>query len=54
MYIGFLLSEPNGVSCSRMVSGLSIYHDGANRFLNREVDPTINIQGGKKPPAWFL
>ena len=36
MYIGFLLSEPNGVSCSRMASVLSISHDSANRFLNRE------------------
>jgi len=56
MYIGFLLSEPNGVSCSRMASVLSISHDSANRFLNREsyepkdlyreVEPTINIEGG--------
>ena len=51
MYIGFLLSEPNGVSCSRLVSVLSISHDSANRFLHREsyeprdlyreVEPTI-------------
>ena len=56
MYIGFLLSEPNGVSCSRLASVLSISHDSANRFLNREsyepqdlyreVEPTINIVGG--------
>ena len=56
MYIGFLLSEPNEVSCSRLASVLSISHDSANRFLNREsyepqdlyreVEPTINIVGG--------
>lgn len=56
MYIGFLLSEPNGVSCSRLASVLSISHDSANRFLNREayepkdlyreVEPTINVEGG--------
>ena len=56
IYIGFLLSEPNGVSCSRMASVLSISHDSANRFLNREsyepkdlyreVEPTINTEGG--------
>ncbi len=51
MYIGFLLSEPNEVSCSRLASVLSISHDSANRFLHREsyeprdlyreVEPTI-------------
>ena len=56
MYIGFLLSEPNGVSCSRLASVLSISHDSTNRFLNREsyepkyfyceVEPTINVEGG--------
>ena len=56
MYIGFLLSEPNGVSCSRLARVLSISHDSANRFLNREsygpedlyreVEPTMNLEGG--------
>lgn len=56
MYIGFLLSEPNGVSCNRLASVASISHDSANRFLNREsyepkdlyreVEPTINVNGG--------
>lgn len=56
MYIGFLLSEPNGVSCRRLGNIASISHDSANRFLNREcyepkdlyreVEPTINTAGG--------
>ena len=56
MYIGFLLSEPNGVSCSRLASVMAISHDSVNRFLNREsyspsdlfreVQPTVNLTGG--------
>ena len=56
MYIGFLLSEPNGVSCCRLGSLLHMSHDSVNRFLNREsyspedlfneVRPGINLQGG--------
>lgn len=55
-YIGFLLSEPNGVSCSRLASLLPISHDSVNRFLNREsyspedlfneVKSSINLNGG--------
>ena len=55
MYIGFLLSEPNGVSCSRLASVMAISHDSVNRFLNREsyspsdlfreVQPTVNLTG---------
>ena len=54
--MGFLLSEPNGVSCSRLGSLLNISHDSVNRFLNREsyspqdlfneVKPGINLRGG--------
>ena len=36
MYVGFLLSEPNGVSCSRLGSHMAISHDSVNRLLNRE------------------
>jgi len=56
MYIGFLLSEPNGVSCSRLASVMDISHDSVNRFLNREsysahdlfleVKPLLNLKGG--------
>jgi len=56
MYIGFLLSEPNGVSCCRLGSLLAMSHDSVNRFLNREsyspqdlfneVKPGINLRGG--------
>jgi hypothetical protein len=56
MYIGFLLSEPNGVSCSRLASVMNISHDSVNRFLNREsysshdlfveTKPTLNLKGG--------
>ena len=56
MYIGFLLSEPNGVSCSRLASVMEISHDSVNRFLNREsysahdlfieIKPSLNLKGG--------
>lgn len=56
MYIGFLLSEPNAVSCSRLASVVAISHDSVNRFLHREsytpkdlydeAVPTINLKGG--------
>lgn len=56
MYIGFLLSEPNSVSCCRLGEILSISHDSVNRFLNREsytgrdlydeASPTLNLTGG--------
>lgn len=56
MYIGFLLSEPNGVSCRRLGNVVNISHDSANRFLNREsytpldlfneVKPSLNLKGG--------
>jgi len=35
-YIGFLLSEPNSVSCLRVGEVLGISHDSVNRFLQRE------------------
>lgn len=54
--MGFLLSEPNGVSCSRLGSLLDMSHDSVNRFLNREsyspqdlfneIKPTLNLRGG--------
>ena len=56
IYIGFLLSEPNAASSSRLASVLAISHDSVNRFLYREsytpkdlyeeVAPTINLTGG--------
>ena len=56
MYVGFLLSEPNGVSCSRLGSLMGISHDSVNRFLNREsyspcdlfseVKSQVNMIGG--------
>jgi len=56
MYVGFLLSEPNGVSCSRLGSLMAISHDSVNRFLNREsyspsdlfgeAKSTVNMKGG--------
>lgn len=56
MYMGFLLSEPNSVSCCRLGSLLHMSHDSVNRFLNREsyspedlfneVKPSINLRGG--------
>jgi hypothetical protein len=35
-YIGFLLSEPNAVSCLRVGEVLAMSHDSVNRFLYRE------------------
>ena len=35
-YIGFLLSEPNAVSCVLMGQVLEMSHDSVNRFLYRE------------------
>ena len=56
IYMGFLLSEPNSVSCCRLGSLLHVSHDSVNRFLNREsyspqdlfneVKPSLNLQGG--------
>ena len=56
IYVGFLLSEPSSASCCRLSDVMSISHDSANRFLNREsytpkdlyteVKETINLQGG--------
>ena len=56
MYVGFLLSEPNYVSCRHLGEVMGISHDSVNRFLNREsydgedlfneVKPLINLCGG--------
>jgi len=56
MYIGFLLSEPNYVSCRRLGEVMNISHDSVNRFLNREsydgedlfneVKQLVNLEGG--------
>ena len=56
MYVGFLLSEPNGASCRRLGSLMAISHDSVNRFLNREsyspsdlfgeAKSTVNMKGG--------
>lgn len=57
MYIGFLLSEPDGLSCCRWESFLCMSHDDSvNRCLNREsyspqdlfneVKPGIDLRGG--------
>lgn len=48
MYIGFLLSEPNGVSCCRLGSLLHMSHDSVNgpQDVFNEVKPGINLQGG--------
>jgi len=36
MYMGFLMSEPNSASCSRLAEVLGLSHDSVNRFLLRE------------------
>tara|TARA_B110000503_G_C7065807_1_gene378695 strand:+ start:93 stop:1187 length:1095 start_codon:yes stop_codon:yes gene_type:complete len=42
-YIGFLLSEPRTVSCSRVGEVLEISHDSVNRFLYRETYTPIDL-----------
>lgn len=56
MYISFLLGEPKYGSCSRLADVMSISHDSATRFLQRErydgqdlyneSAPRLNLQGG--------
>ena len=36
MYIGFLLSEPNSATCTRLAEVMEMSHDSVNRFLSRE------------------
>ena len=36
MYMGFLMSEPKSVNCSRLADVMGISHDSVNRFLLRE------------------
>jgi hypothetical protein len=36
MYMGFLMSEPKSVTCSRLAEVMGISHDSVNRFLLRE------------------
>jgi Transposase DDE domain len=36
MYMGFLMSEPKSVSCTRLSEVMGMSHDSANRFLLRE------------------
>lgn len=36
MYMGFLMSEPKSVTCSRLADVMGISHDSVNRFLLRE------------------
>lgn len=56
MYIGFLLGEPKQGSCSRLGEVMSISHDSATHFLQREhydgkdlyneSTPLLNLEGG--------
>jgi len=56
MYISFLLGEPHYGSCCRLADVMSISHDSANRFLQREhyegkdlyneSAPLLNLKGG--------
>jgi hypothetical protein len=36
MYMGFLMSEPKTITCSRLAEVMEISHDSVNRFLLRE------------------
>lgn len=36
MYMGFLMSEPNSSTCTRLAEVMNISHDSVNRFLLRE------------------
>jgi hypothetical protein len=34
--MGFLISEPKSLTCTRLAEVTDISHDSVNRFLNRE------------------
>ena len=36
IYIGFLMTEPNSISCTQLAETYNISHDSVNRFLERE------------------
>ncbi len=36
MYMGFLMSEPKSITCTRLSEVMGIWHDSVNRFLLRE------------------
>ena len=36
MYMGFLMSEPKSITCTRLSQVMGISHDSVNRFLLRE------------------
>ena len=56
MYIGFLLSEPNSATCTRLAAVMEMSHDSVNRFLSREnyeprdlfneASRQLNLKGG--------
>ncbi|MGB0468952.1 MAG: IS701 family transposase [Pontibacterium sp.] len=56
MYIGFLLSEPNSATCTRLAEVMNMSHDSVNRFLSREqyeprdlfneASSQLNLKGG--------
>ena len=56
MYIGFLLSEPNSATCTRLAEVMEMSHDSVNRFLSREnyeprdlfneASRQLNLKGG--------
>ena len=35
-YMGFLMTEPNSISCTQLAETYNISHDSVNRFLERE------------------
>jgi hypothetical protein len=56
MYMGFLMSEPKAITCTRLSEIMNVSHDSVNRFLLREAyeprdlfneaSKLLNIQGG--------
>ncbi|ENU96799.1 hypothetical protein F970_00330, partial [Acinetobacter sp. CIP 102082] len=34
--MGFLMTEPNSISCTQLAETYNISHDSVNRFLERE------------------
>ena len=36
IYMGFLMTEPNSISCTQLAETYNISHDSVNRFLERE------------------
>src|SRR5690606_39247788 len=42
-YMGFLMTEPNSISCTQLAETYNISHDSVNRFLKREDYTSLDL-----------